>query len=438
MHAALPPATSPAPTTRPDGYLVPPRHAHGVLVLLFLLMAFDFIDRQVLAALLPAIKADWALSDTQLGLLVSSVNVAIAVLALPTAVIVDRWSRTRTIGTMAVLWSLATAACALAGSFVQMLVARFMVGAGEAGYSAGGNALLGALYPERLRGTVIGIFQSAGALGTVLGVVLGGFIGAHWGWRAAFGVVAVPGLLLAVLVFFVRDYRNVAVTVRDEHSGAVREAGWAEVLGMVLRRPVLLVLFIGEASLLFFVSTLGNWLPSFYERVHGLPLQQAGVRTGGVLLSMALGVAVCATLVDRWSAGRQPRRLLFCAGFAALTAGLFIAAFRLPPGALQGALMLAGAFFMSAMLGPVFAAVMDLVHPGMRTSAMGMLVTFNNVFGMALGPTIGGILSDRYDLGTALLIVSFIPVIGVLCFAYAASRYERGRIGLAGVPLQAS
>ena len=421
-----------------EGYLVPKRHAHYVLFLLFALMAFDFIDRQVLAALLPAIKAEWALSDTQLGMIVSIVNVAIALLALPTAIIVDRWSRTRTIGGMAVIWSLATGACALAGNFYQMLAARFVVGAGEAGYSAGGNALLGALYPERLRSTVIGIFQSAGALGAVIGVVLGGFIAARWGWRAAFGVVAIPGLLFAVLVFFVKDYKTVAVTVRDEVSGALREVGWTETLGMILRTPVLLVLFLGEAAQLLFVSTFANWLPSFFNRVHGLAMDQAGARTGLALIVSAVGVALGGVVADRLARGRLHGRLLVSAGFALATAILFIAAFSRSGGGAQFALILAGSLFMSAVLAPVFAAVMDLVHPGMRTSAMGMLVTFNNVFGMALGRTLGGVLSDRYDLQTALLISACIPVIAAACLLFAGMHYSAVSIGTRGVQMSAA
>jgi MFS family permease len=415
-----------APTV--DDYPVPRWHAHCALALLFLLMAFDFIDRQVLASLLPAIKADWTLSDTQLGMLVSAVNVAIALLALPTAVVVDRWSRTRSIGLMAVIWSLATAACALAGSFAQLLVARFMVGAGEAGYSAGGNSLLAGLYPARLRATVVGIFQSAGVLGTVVGVVLGGFIAARWGWRAAFGVVAIPGLLLAVLAFFLKDYKTVAVTVQDKASGTARDAPWIEVITMIFRSPVLLILFVGEAAQLFFVSTLGNWLPSFFNRVHGLELGPAGVRTGAALLVSAIGVALGGLVIDKLADGRPHRRLYGAAVFALLTSAMFIAAFNLPAGAMQSALIYGGAFFMVAVLGPVMSAVMDLVHPGMRTSAMGAMITTTNLFGMALGPTAAGMLADRYDLQTALLIVSFMPLLGAAGYFVAGIGYGRVRL----------
>ena len=422
-----------------DDYLVPRRQAHCVLGLLFLLMVFDFIDRQVLASLLPAIKLEWSLSDRQLGMLVSAVNVAIAILALPVAVVVDRWSRTRAIGIMAVFWSLATAACMLAGNFTQMLVARFAIGTGEAGYVAGGNALLSALYPARLRGTVIGIFQSATMIGTVAGVVLGGVIAAHWGWRAAFGVVAIPGLVLAVLMFFVKDYKTVAVTVRDEASGAVREVSWLGVLGMIVSKPVLLVLFLGQAAQLFFVATFSNWLPSFFNRFHGLPLDKAGIRTGLTLIVAAVGVALGGWVIDRIAGTRLQRRLFGAAALAFITAAFFISAFRMEEASpLQSALMFGGAFFMLTVLGPVMAAVTDLVHPGMRTSALGMMITFTNLFGMGLGPTLTGMLSDQYDLRIALLIVSFMPVLAGFGYLLAGLGYERGRVSAIEVRLSAA
>ena len=408
-----------------DGYLVSRRHAHGVLLLLFVLMLFDFIDRQVLAALLPYIKLEWSLSDTQLGGLVSAVNAAIAILAFPTAVVVDRWSRTKSIGVMAVLWSLATAACSFATGFQQMLVARFLVGAGEAGYAAAGNSLLAAVYPARLRSTVIGIFQAAGMVGTVLGVVIGGFIATRWGWRSAFGLVAVPGLIAAVAVFFVRDYKTVTMKVVDAQTQTFRDIRWYEVAAKILRTPIMLVLFLGQAAQFFFVSTLGNWLPSFFNRVYGMPLNVAGVRTGLVLLAAALGMVLGGMLIDKLIRARPQTRLLGPAVFAVLTAVLFIAAFSLPAGAAQQALLYSGAFFMMGVMGPVISAIQNVVHPGMRATATGSMALCTNLFGMALGPISAGILSDRFDLQTALQIISVAPLLAALAYFVASFLYVK-------------
>lgn len=424
-------------TTSPSDYPVPKRKAHAVLALLFLLMAFDFIDRQVLSALLPAIKADWRLSDTQLGMLVSAVNVALAVLALPVSVIVDGWSRTRAIGVMGILWSLATGVCMFAGNFYHLLIARFAVGVGEAGYGPAGYALLSGLYPARLRATVIGIFQSANTIGTLVGVMLGGFVAARWGWRSAFGVVAVPGLLLAVMMMFATDYKTVAVSIRDGQSGAVREASRKEVLRMLIRSRVLICLVLGQTAVLFFVSTFGNWLPSFLHRAHGMPLDKASLRTGMILIVVGCGVALCGWLTDRFVGPQPHRRLYVAAGLVTISALQFIAAFCLPPDTMQMALIFGGAFFMMAMTAPVTSALVDMVPLGMRSSASGMLITATNLFGMALGPTVGGMLSDRYDLQTALLIVALCPLPGAVGYVLAGRGYNRARASLSGDELPA-
>lgn len=408
-----------------DDYLVSKGHSHLVLILLFLLMVFDFVDRQVLSAILPFIKSDWALSDTQLGMLVSAVNVAIAVLALPIAVVVDRWSRTKTMSFMAVIWSGATAACGLANNFGHMLLARLLIGAGEAGYVPGGNAMLATVFPKRMRATVIGIFNSASMVGSVLGVVLGGYIATHWGWRAAFGIVAIPGVVLGILMFFVRDYATVKVHVPSNGDNAAREMRWHEFFTVTFKSPLLWTIFIGNGAQLFFVSTLGNWMPSYLNRIYGMPVAQAGVRTGLILIVAAVGMAVGGFLVDKAMKRHVGARLYGPLIYAFATSLSFASAFLLPAGGLQMALIFLGAFFMLGVVGPTQSAAQDVVQPGLRGTVQGAIALSSNLFGMALGPVITGALSDQFQLQTALLLVSFVPMVGVACFYIGAGLYQQ-------------
>lgn len=408
-----PPHLAATPSEFPAGT----RRAWGVLALLFLLMAFDFIDRQVLSALLPLIKPEWNLSDAELGLLVAAVNITIAVLGLPVGYVIDRWSRTKAIGVMAVVWSLATGACAVAGNYGHLLAARFFVGAGEAGYSSGGNALLATIFPERLRGTVIGIFLSAAALGSIVGVVAGGYIGAHWGWRHAFGIVAVPGLLLALLTFFVRDYATSRV-------GGADGTGWQNVKAFarsVLGVPTLWLLFVAQGVQQFFVGAMVNWLPSYFNRYYGLDLQQAGARTGLLILATAVGLALSGYIADRLFGTTPRRRILASSAYAFLCGAINIVAWNLPPGAMQYGLLLGGSLFASAVVAPAMSAVTDMVHLGMRATALAALNVSSNLIGYALGPLIGGVLSDQFSLQTALQLVAFFPIIGSVV-ALAAAR----------------
>ncbi|MEK7346407.1 MAG: MFS transporter [Pseudomonadota bacterium] len=421
-------------TLQEDGYLYSRGHAWRALFLIYMLMLFDFIDRQVLSALLPYIKVEWQLSDTELGALVGIVNVAIALFAFPVSVLVDRWSRTKSISGMAVLWSAATVACAFAGNFAQMLVGRFFIGTGEAGYTAGGASLLSASFPRRLRGTVMGIANSATMLGSVLGVVLGGAIAAKWGWRYAFGVVAIPGFVFAILILFLRDYKNVHIAVQPHQDTQEPGMSWQQATRVILRSGALRAIFVGSAMQLMFTATVGNWLPSYFNRYHALAPDQAGLRTGIMLLIASVGVMAFGYLSDKLAAGKPRRRLVLMASFPLCTALAFGAAFALPVGNMQLGLLFVGAFFMAAILGPCFAVIHDLVHPGMTGMAIGVLILANNLLGMALGPLIGGMLSDRFELSTALLLVSAVPLTSAAAFFLASTRYDKAIAALTDTP----
>lgn len=402
-----------------DDYLYSKAHAHWTLFVLSVLMLFDYVDRQALSSLLPLIKQEWKLSDAQLGALVAAVNVAIALLALPTAIWADRWSRTKSAGIMAAVWSMATAACGIATNFAQLLAARFLIGTGEAGYTAAGNSLIAAAFPKRLRGTMIGVFQSVAVFGSVLGVALGGIIGVALGWRYAFGLVAVPGLLFAVLMFFVRDYETLPV------ANSNRFSPWLGHLKELFCKPVLWLVYFGSAIQFFVIATVGNWMPSFFNRIYELPADQAGVRSGLLALCSAFGVMAGGWISDRVIAGNPCRRLWLPGVFSVLTASLFVAAFLQPPGLVQQVLLALGNFVMVALISPVITVIQEVVPPAMRSTSTGAMVTCNNLFGMALGPLVLGALSDKFDLATAMLLVSFMPILAAAAFFVAVPLYAR-------------
>src|SRR5512135_1393576 len=182
----------------PGYHPVARRYAWAVFAILMTLMVCDYVSRQVVVSMFSHLKAQWDLSDRQLGALVSIVSVTVAIGAVPVSLLADRWSRVKSIVLMALIWSLATVACAFAASYPQLLAGRAIVGMGEAGYGTVGVALLATLFPPRMRSTILGTFLAAGMLGSVLGVVLGGVIAEHWGWQAAFTTVGIPGLVVSV------------------------------------------------------------------------------------------------------------------------------------------------------------------------------------------------------------------------------------------------
>jgi MFS family permease len=210
-------------------------------------MVVNFADRQVVVSAFPQLKAEWGASDTQLGALVSVVSVTVALGALPAALVVDRWSRVRAIAVMGVAWSVAAIAAGAARSYGQLLVVRAGIGVGEAGYGPAAGALLATIFPSARRATVLSTFQAAAPLGAILGVGVGGVVTARWGWRPAFGLLALPGLAIALLFPRFRDYP----TVRMEGSTDVRPV-----------RRVLSELFGARSGVSAYTGGLSNSSPS--------------------------------------------------------------------------------------------------------------------------------------------------------------------------------
>ncbi len=409
-----------------DGFLFGPRQAWFAFAMTLGLMIFDYIDRQVIVSLFPAIKADWGLSDKQLGALVSIVSITVALFSVPVALLADRTSRVRSIVVMATVWSLATISCMVTRSYGQLLAARALIGLGEAGYGSVGAALIASHFPARLRGALLAAFFAAASVGSVLGVMLGGVIAARWGWQAAFGVVGVPGLVVALIYLKVRDYRTVALAA-PEGSAASRAR---DVARSLLRSPTMLWVCVGGALQLIVVSAVWAWLPSFLNRVHGIATDQAAIRAALVVLAGALGSIVWGALVDVVGR-RRPRAKLQALAFLCVVAGALLAAAfgaplwgATPSASMQLAAIAAGGAVMTCTVGPVAAIVIDVIHPSVRAAGSSVLALFQNLFGLAAGPFLAGILSDIWGLEMTLVIIPAVTVASALALVVAARSYE--------------
>ena len=183
--------------------------AHMVLVVMSLLYLVNFMDRQVLSAVLEPMRIDLGLNDFQAGAVQTVFLLGIALFSFPVAYLADRWSRRKAVALMAIIWSVFTFLTGLGRSFIGVVMPRAIVGVGEAGFTAGGTAMVSASYPSRSRAAVLGVFSLFSGLGAVLGVVLGGVISKKFGgWQTPFFVFAVPGVILGVAAFFLRDYKT--------------------------------------------------------------------------------------------------------------------------------------------------------------------------------------------------------------------------------------
>ena len=257
------------------GYLFSKRYSNYVFALLFLLYMFDYIDRTVVTSMFTSIEADLGISHTQSGMLVSAVYWAIVLLTFPVSLLVDRWSRTKTIGLMAILWSLATALCALTGNFIQLFLARMLIGVGEAGYAPGGSAMISGLYPIEKRSKMMGFWNASIPLGTAIGVFLGGIIATNLGWKHAFGLVAFPGMIVAILFLFVKDYKTVDLSFFDKSNQKVRMER-KDMIREFVSKPSIIYTYFGITAVVFVTTSLITWLASYFQAVRGLPQDKAG------------------------------------------------------------------------------------------------------------------------------------------------------------------
>ena len=416
---------------RQNDYLFGRREATIAFVLTLALMVFDYATRQIIVSVFPYLKANWGLSDTQLGALVSVVSVTVAIAGIPIALVADRWSRVKSIAVMALVWSAATMACMAARGYGQLLGARALVGLGEAGYGSVGAGLIASHFPSRMRGALMAGFFASASVGSVLGVMLGGIIAANWGWKAAFGVVGIPGLILALLYLLVRDYQTVGVNIGPAETPAPTQY---EMIRTILFSRTVRWICTGAAAQLIAVSALWSWLPSFLNRAYGMTPDKAGVQAALVVLAGALGSVVLGAVVDWAGTRRADGRFLAVALLSTLSMLALVIAFGAAQVGIeisqtaQFRLILLGSFLAPCTVGPAAAIIIDVVHPGVRSTGASVLTLVQNLLGLALGPFLAGLLSDAMGLTTALTLTPLACVIAVVSFLIARTAYQIERI----------
>ncbi len=404
-----------------QGYLFSKGYSNYVFMLLFLLYMFDYIDRSIVTSMFTSIEADWGISHTQSGLLISAIYWAIVLLTFPVSLLVDRWSRTKTIGIMAILWSLATALCALTGNFVQLFMARLLIGVGEAGYAPGGSAMISGLYPIEKRSKMMGLWNASIPLGTAIGVLLGGIIATKLGWKHAFGLVALPGFLVAILFLFVKDYKTVDLSFIDKTNHKIKMEK-KDMVKEFLSKPSIIYTYFGITAVVFVTTSLITWLSTYFQVIRELPQDKAGSMTSSVMVLALVGAPLGGILTDRWRKTQFNARLLLPAISSLVSAILLFAALFLFKGIIQYILFLAMGITIMVFISGATAVTQDVIHPGLRATSYAIAVVVQNLLGASMAPIVVGQIYDRSNIKTALSILPFMLVIGAVLF-YLGSRY---------------
>ena len=403
-----------------------------VFFLTFGLLLSDYMSRQVLSAVFPFLKVEWALTDTQLGGLTSIVALTVGLLAVPLSLLGDRWGRSKAIILMAGLWSVATLGSAVAANYEQMMLARFFIGLGEAAYGSVGLAVVLMVFSPTKRASLTGAFMAGGSFGSVLGVFLGGILAVHLGWRWSFGVMAIVGLVLVALYALLVSDRKLA---RHQHPENVPTGPSVTTKRAKLRTlvatPSVICAYLASGLQLFVAGTLFAWLPSYLNRAYGLAPDKAGVAAAGFILLMGIGMIVCGMVTDRLTRTTPIRKWTTALVYASLSLVLLPLGFALDPGKLQLVLLAVGAFFAAGTTGPAGAMVANLTPASIRATAFGTLTLANNLLGLAAGPLVVGLLADKLGLVDAMKIMPLVsvPVIIALLIGHRAYPSSIRRVG---------
>lgn len=381
------------------------RYALGLFLTVNLL---NYIDRQVLYAVFPLIKESLQLSDTSLGLLGSAFMVVYMCAAPIFGWLGDKGRRTGLAASGLGIWSLATVLAGFSSGYNQLLGARSLVGIGEASFGTVAPGIISDYFPQEKRGRVLSWFYLAIPLGSALGYLLGGFIGARFGWQTAFLMVGAPGLLLVLPMALLK-------TVEFRKEAKFTTGGYK----VLLKNRSFIFNTLAMTAMTFSLGGMAQWMPTFLNRIHGLSVERGNLLFGG--LTVVAGII--GTLAGGWLGDyyqkKRPDGYLLVSGWGFIL-GVPAAFLALTTANLTAAL--AGMFVAELCLflntGPLNTVIVNVTRHDMRAMAFAVNIFVIHALGDAISPTLIGFLSDRWGLGNALLsTVAAIMLAAVFCFA---------------------
>lgn len=364
------------------------------MVILAIVYMFNFVDRQILGILLPQIRDEFGTSDAYLGFLSGTAFALFYVtLGVPIAQYADRCNRRNLIAASVALWSAMTAVSGLAANIWHLTAARIGVGIGEAGCSPPAHSMIADYFPPEKRSTAMGFYTLGISAGIMTAYLAGGWVAQNIGWREAFFVVGIPGLLLAAIVRF---------TIKEPERGASesrtasgRKAQLPEVLRFLASRRSFIHMAIAAGLSTFVGYSVIGFLPSFMVRSFDMELAQLGVWLGLILgISGGAGFFFGGYFADRLGRGSHRKALNFIALVIFLSSGLLVMMFLAKSSIMVLLLFIVPAATMNVYLAPVLSQAQSLVALRMRATTSALVLLIINVIGLAFGPLLTGMLSD--------------------------------------------
>jgi predicted MFS family arabinose efflux permease len=406
------------------------RYRNYVLVMLTLVYVFNFVDRQLLVILQESIKKELHLSDTQLGML-SGFTFAIfyVTMGLPIARFADKGNRRNIVAISLSLWSVMTALSGLSRNFVQLLMARVGVGVGEAGGSPPAHAMISDYFPPGKRATALSFYSTGIYIGILVGFLMGGYLNQQLGWRIAFFVLGIPGILFSLLFY---------ATVKEPRRGATdltnalanEPLSLREVLKLLYSKKTFVHLALATGLHTFSVYGLFNWTPSLLARLHGMKTSEIGVSLGLIFgIGGVAGTFVGGFLTDYFGKADKGQYLKIPAYAILISIPFAGGAIFLQDNAYALFCIAGCAFLYPIYLGPSIAVAHSLVPASLRAITSAILFFVLNLVGLGFGPLVVGMISDMLapTMGTASLrwamsIVIVVSIVSVLLFLVSAKK----------------
>lgn len=393
---------------------------------LLVVNVLNYADRYVLSAILPSIKHDFNMTDFQGGLLISSFLIVYAVATLPLGVWADRGIRKNIVALCVGLWSIATSLAGFTQNLFQLFSMRAILGIGEAGYAPASLSLLGDFFSKAHRGRVLSYWSIGTLIGAAIGVSLGGRVADTLGWRWAFYIVGIPGIIAALLAWrikepergvFDKEVQEVDEIDSMQEHGKIGK-GFLSIARQLFQIPTYWVLL---GALIFSFFTIGGtsfWLTTYLARDFGLSLTKAGSISGIVLVTSGLvGTVVGGWLADFMQRRRPEGRLFTCMLGFLIGAPLVLVALFIHTLPLFITVFVVAAISLNFCTGPLNAVIQDVIAPNMRATAVGLALLLAHLLGDAAAPTLIGLISDNSSLNIALITTAplFLFLAGIVC-----------------------
>ena len=393
------------------------KYARGVLLLVFGLSLFNYIDRQVLYAVFPLIKADLRLSDAQLGFLASSFMIVYMCFAPFVGYFGDRVRRPLIIGVSAIFWSVSTLFSGLVKNYGQLIATRSAVGVGEAGYGTVCPSFLAEWFPVEKRARIMALYALAIPAGSAVGYLLGGFLGQQFGWRNAFFIVAVPGMLLGVIALFLQETPE-----KKQRSEHISFRGYAA----LFKNRTFLLVCLAQSIGTFSVGGMAAWMPSYFVRSFGVSVGKAGFLFGAVTVAAGL----LGNFAGGWAADwlhKRTKRSYFIVGYMSffLSIPFGVTALMTADLNLALAMLFFAEFFIFAYSGPYHAAIVEVVPVTMRSMAFALDIFIIHALGDAISPFLLGVVSDSIGLTAAIFIAMIYLLLGGVTSIVAGETYKK-------------